>query len=264
MKRPTTAPVISLGALLLCGSWPLLEACSPISAQRHPSDAPAISLARGARWSLLAIRPPYLSGPLFTLILKEHWLTGWVAGESAPAGAVRVQIEDDSASGYGPSGPVAIDFRWTDDSDSAEGLWNGRHIQLVLSSAGLRGTIADNSVLPDLVSPTVTPERRRSLGLPPPRRSDVDGTLEGTPSFRNSWCEYVLDERAANGAFVGTSICAGMPQPTRLEIPVAAGDWLSRPELMTILTVFLSAPPVPPSEGQAPVVDTGADVPGWP
>jgi hypothetical protein len=263
MKRRKTVETMLVGAFLW-GSWSVLPGCSPLSAQRSPSDAPAIGLVRGARWSLLAIRPPYLSGPLFTLTLKDHHLTGWIAGESAPAGAVRVQIDDDSASGYAPSGPVAIDFQWTDDSEAMEGLWNGRRVHLVLTSAGLRGTVADNSDFPLLGSPTVTAERRRSLGLPPPRRFDLGTFPEMDSENRNSSCEYELDARAADGAFVGTSICAGMPQPTRLEIPAAAASWLSRPELMTVLAALLSAPPVPPSEGMAPIMNTGADVQGWP
>jgi hypothetical protein len=55
-----------------------------------------------------------------------------------------------------------------------------------------------------------------------------------------------------------------LPQPTLLEIPSAAAMWLTGPELLTVLTAVLSAPPVPPSEDDAPVFDTGADAQGWP
>jgi hypothetical protein len=240
----------------MLGCWCFLAGCSTVTAQR--GDAPAMGLARGARWSSLSIRPPYLSGPLFTLMLADHTLTGWIAGESAPAGAVRVHIQDDSANGNGPQGQVAMDFESTDDGESAEGLWNGRRVQLTLTSEGLHGTIADNSDGPLLVAPTPTAERRRSLGLPPTRETDWDRLADFNPGYKNSSCEYVLDTRTPDGAFVGTSICSGMPQPTRLEIPSAAATWLTAPELLTVLTAFLSAPPVPPSEGTSPIMDNTA------
>jgi hypothetical protein len=263
MKRDTRVTAMAILVLTGLGSW-LLEGCSSATGQRPGSGAPVIGLARGARWSLLEVRPPYLSGPLFTLVLKDHFLVGWIAGESAPAGALRVEIDDQSASGYGPFGHVEMDFRSTDDGASAEGLWNGRRVQVTLTSAGLRGTVADNSDAPLLSSPILTAERRRSLGLPPARDPGLDGLAQLGPAFRNSSCEYALDARAPDGALVGTSICSGMPQPTRLEIPPAAAAWLSGPELLTVLTAVLSAPPVPPSEAGAPIMDTGADVPGWP
>jgi hypothetical protein len=197
-------------------------------------------MARGARWSGLTIHPPYLSGPLFMLTLQHHALTGWVSGESAPAGALRVAIEDDAASGYGPLGPVAMDFDGSDDRDSVQGVWNGRRVHFVIDAAGLRGSIADNSDLPRLSSPV----RDRA--------------------YHQSSCEYVLDDRGPDGAFVGISICAGMPQPTRLEIPPAAIAWMSRPELLTVLTAFLSAPPVPRSEEAVGFVAGSADTPDWP
>jgi hypothetical protein len=234
MKRPKTPLLLVLASLP--GAWTALGGCVPVTT-RAEKEAPAIALARGARSSGLAIHPPYLSGPLFTLILQHHFLSGWIAGESAPAGAIGVHIEDESASGYGPHGPVAMDFQWTEEAATVEGQWNGSRVHLVITGEALRGTVADNS---DLL---VTPRR--------------DG------SHRQSSCEYVLDTRGADGAFTGTSICSGMPQPTRLEIPPAAATWLSRPELLTVLTAFLSAPPLPVSEGQSPIAEPPLELGGW-
>jgi hypothetical protein len=235
MTCTTTAGAV-LSLLFLSTGW----ACAPVPARALDREGPAIAMARGARWSGLTIHPPYLSGPLFMLTLQHHALTGWVSGESAPAGALRVAIDDDSASGYGPLGPVTMDFEGGDDRDAVQGLWNGRRVHLVIDAGGLRGTVADNSDLPRLVSPT------------------------REPAYRPSSCEYVLDGRGSDGAFVGISICAGMPQPTRLEIPPAATAWLSRPELLTILTAFLSAPPVPPSEDPVGLPGPSADFGDWP
>src|SRR3954452_12175934 len=54
-------------------------------------DAPQIGLARGAHWSVVSLRPPHLNGPFFQLMLRQHVLTGWIAGDSAPGGALRVR-----------------------------------------------------------------------------------------------------------------------------------------------------------------------------
>src|SRR5688572_28971277 len=54
------------------------------------SDTPLIGLQRGGHWSVLTIRPPHLSGPLFHLMLKNSVLTGAISGGSAPGGVLRV------------------------------------------------------------------------------------------------------------------------------------------------------------------------------
>jgi hypothetical protein len=61
----------------------------------------------------------------------------------------------------------------------------------------------------------------------------------------------VLDERDRNGALLGTSICSGMPQRTRLEVPAAAAAFLTQPELVTILVAMLSAPPLDTTESSS-------------
>jgi hypothetical protein len=242
---------IAIVALAAAG---MAASCSP-GAQSVRAGGPELGLARGGRWSVMAVHPPYLSGPLFTLVLKDHVLGGWVAGESAPAGAVHVLIDDDSAAGYGPLGPVAIDFQVRDDANEIDGMWNGRRVHFHLDPTVLRGNIADNSVLLSRLSPLVTVERRQALHQAV-RWSDREDLA--SPGPRDSSCQYVLDSREPDGSFAGTSICAGMPQPTRLAVPAAALDWMTRPELLTVLTALLSAPPVPPSEMAWPGPEAGA------
>jgi hypothetical protein len=222
----------------------LVAGCAP-GAQPVRGGAPEIGLARGGRWSVLSLQPPYLSGPFFTLVLKDHVLGGWVGGESAPPGALHVQIDRDSAAGFGPLGAVAIDFSADDDASVVDGMWNGSRVHFDVDPTRLRGSVADNALLSSRLSPLVTPERRRALRQPVRRDDDQDPLA---PEPRDSSCQYVLDARDPDGTFVGTSICAGMPQPTRLAVPSAALGWMTRPELLTVLTALLSAPPVPRSE----------------
>jgi hypothetical protein len=99
--------------------------------------------------------------------------------------------------------------------------------------------VADNA------RPAVRPPLGRGLGLEPPAR--------------DSSCQYVLDHREADGGLSGTSICAGMPQQTRLEVPAIADALLTRAELVTVLVAFLSAPPVASSEPFPRRVETGFD-----
>jgi hypothetical protein len=234
----------------------LAVGCAP-STRAVGAGAPEIGLSRGGRWSVLAVAPPNLSGPNFTLCLRKHVLTGWVSGESAPAGALRVRIDEDSADGFGPLGPVAIDFTSTEVSSSIEGTWNGARVHFDIDGGALRGTVADNAVFPSRQSPLATPERRHALRLPMRRGDGVEDLT--APVAKDSSCQYLLDERDSDGAFVGTSICAGMPQPTRLAIPGAAVSWLTRPELLTVLTAVLSVPPVPPSETRWPAGESDFD-----
>jgi len=216
----------------------LLAGCLPRAAPRPA--APQIGLSRGARWSVLSLEPPHLSGPFFELILREHVLTGWVSGETAPGGALRVRIEPDHVAGFGPLGPVAMDIDEQPDLLAVEGLWNGQRCKLAFTPEGMRATVADNA------RPAVrSPLDRMGIGL--------------QPLARDSSCQYVLDHRDPDGGLSGTSICAGMPQQTRLEVPAIADALLTRAELVTVLVAFLSAPPVASSEPFPRRVETGFD-----
>jgi hypothetical protein len=166
---------------------------------------------------------------------------------------LRVRIDADGASGQGPSGQVAMDFSDEPDALVAEGMWNGSRVHLAFSLAGVRGTVADNAV------PGVRSPFERVAGMPA-RRAGADLLAQAMePPARNSSCQYVLDGHDRDGGLTGTSICDGLPMPTRLEVPTAADAMFTRPELVTLLVAVLSAPPLDPAEPMP-----GASAPGWP
>ena len=214
------------------------------------SDVPLIGLQRGGHWSVLSIRPPHLSGQLFHLQLKNSVLTGAISGGTAPAGTLRVNITKDGAEGFGPLGPVSLDFESDEASTVAEGTWNGGRVHLVFARESLRGTVTTNSFFYSRSNgggvsnmESFRNPRMRSFG----RSAD---TLEPIPQDLS--CEYYLDQVGSDGALNGGSTCAGMPQQTRLEVPALAKTWLTHAELVTILIAVLSAPPVVIAEDYGP------------
>lgn len=207
---------------------------------------------------MLSIKPPHLNGPHFNMLLKDGVLTGTISGGAAPAGSLRVNIADDGADGHGPLGPVAMDFITTHDSTVADGMWNGHRIHIVFSRDSVKGTVADNSDILLRADPDAArgmPGLRMRNGQRTPGANAID------PLPRNSSCEYFLTDVSPDGALTGGSICSGMPQPTRLEVPKMAQSYLTRPELVTVLVAVLSAPPTPPSEENGPRFDTNPPPP---
>ena len=210
------------------------------------SDTPLIGLQRGGAWSVISIRPPHLSGPLFHLQLRNSVLTGAVSGGTAPAGTLRVNITKDGAEGFGPLGPVSLDFASDEQSTVAEGTWNGGRVHLIFARESLHGTVTTNSFF-----------HSRSGGnhldnaFRPPRRFGRASDSLDPPAMDLS-CEYYLDKLGTDGALNGGSICAGMPQQTRLEVPALAKTWLTHAELLTVLVAVLSAPPVVIAEDYGP------------
>lgn len=244
----------ALGALLV-GAGP---ACSGSKSSVRGEDTPQIGLQRGGRWSVLSLKPPHLTGPHFNMMLKDGVLSGTISGGSAPAGSLHVSIADDGADGHGPLGPVAMDFITTHDSTTAEGMWNGHRIHIVFSRDSIKGTVADNS---DILTRTDPEATRGMAGLRNRSGQRIAGANAIDPLPRNSSCEYFLTETTPDGALLGGSICSGMPQPTRLEVPKMAQSYLTRPELVTVLVAVLSAPPTPPSEENGPRFDTSPPPP---
>jgi hypothetical protein len=181
--------------------------------------APHITLRRGVTGSSLAMRPPYLSGKDFSLTLKKRDLFGWVSPAGSGGGAMRVHVDEDSVSGFGPHGSIGMDIVTDETATVADGLWDGQRVHMSFALDGVAGTVAD--------------VREHRAGGPRP------GQHESTDS-----CQYVLDQKTAEGALEGTSICAGMPQKTRLEVPAVALALLSRSELVTVLVTMMSAPPL--------------------
>jgi hypothetical protein len=222
---------------------------------RSGDDTPQIGLQRGGHWSVLSIRPPHLTGPQFNLMLKDHVLSGSISGGTAPGGNLHVAIADDGADGHGPLGPVSMDFVTTEDSTVAEGMWNGHRVHIVFRRESVKGTIADNS---DMMTKT-DPEQGRTFRTRALGGTGGQNMLD--PAARNSSCEYFLTEISTDGALTGGSICSGMPQPTRLEVPTMANTYLTRPELVTVLVAVLSSPPQVAAEELGPRFDNTAPQP---
>jgi hypothetical protein len=216
---------------------------------RSGDDTPQIGLQRGGHWSVLSIRPPHLTGPQFNLLLKDHVLSGSISGGTAPGGNIHVAIADDGADGHGPLGPVSMDFVTSEDSTVAEGMWNGHRVHIVFRRESVKGTIADNSDM----NAKGDPDRGRTFRTRGVAGSSGANMLD--PAARNSSCEYFLTEITSDGALSGGSICSGMPQPTRLEVPKMANTVLTRPELVTVLVAVLSAPPIVAAEELGPRFD---------
>ena len=222
---------------------------TPGAGEGDTHDVPVIGLQRGGHWSVLTIRPPHLNGQLFHLLLKNSVLTGAVSGGTAPGGVMRVSIKDDGAEGYGPLGPVSLDYTSDEISTTAEGTWNGGRVHLVFTQDSLKGTVATNSFFFSKSNPGSegSMEMRRRGGAFGNAAADSFDPLPIDMS-----CEYVLDQVGTDGGLNGNSICAGMPQPTRLEVPKIAQAWLTRSELVTVLVAVLSSPPIAVAEQYGP------------
>jgi hypothetical protein len=176
-----------------------------------------MALRRGAAWSTVKVRPPYAIGPRVNL---HFFKKGMVSGnlDSGPMmdgriGAISLSINEDGIQGEGPYGAVAVDVEESPDTLNFEGTWNGSRVTFTITTTSLKGTI-------------------------PIRRTGRSDTIAGVTS-----CQYVLDRVSSDGAREGTSICSGMPEETRLEIPRQVDAWLTRKELVVVLLALLSTPP---------------------
>jgi hypothetical protein len=75
-------------------------------------------------------------------------------------------------------------------------------------------------------------------------------SFQGSLQSTTGYCQYVLDEVLHDGARHGFSICSGLPEETRLEIPMPIQAWLTPSELAVVLLELLSAPPTTTLEGR--------------
>jgi hypothetical protein len=75
-------------------------------------------------------------------------------------------------------------------------------------------------------------------------------SLHGSLQTTGGYCQYVLDEMR-DGARQGMSICSGLPEETRLEIPMPIQAWLTPSELAVVLLELLSDPPTTILEGRS-------------
>jgi hypothetical protein len=168
-----------------------------------------LGLRRGASWSTVKVRPPYIIGPRANLHIQKDVVRGTL--DTLP---VSLHLEPDGIDGTGPLGPVAVDITNAPDKLTIEGSWNGQHVHFEITSTSIRGSLAGVFV-------------GRSMA-------------RGRPMY----CQYVLDNVDSSGARTGSSICSGLPEETRLEIPSAVQTWLTRPELVLVFLALLSTPPV--------------------
>jgi hypothetical protein len=164
-----------------------------------------VGLRRGAAWSTLTVKPPYVIGPRVTLHLTKDVFTGSIDGMP-----VNLKVEPDGIEGRGPSGQVSIDIDDSADKLVIEGSWNGQRAHFEITTDTLKGSLAIR--------------RGRTLSSA-------------------SYCQYVLDRVEADGSRAGTSICGGLPEETRLEVPRPVVGWLTRSELVVVLLALLSSPP---------------------
>jgi hypothetical protein len=173
-----------------------------------------LGLKRGAGWSTLTVRPPRVTGPNAMLELKGRRLVGTF--QNRP---ISVDITPDGLSGQiagaGPdAGTVEVDITGGADDLEVAGLWFGQRVHLAITPESLRGTIS--------------------------------GPAAGH-------CQFVLDRVDKTGARAGTSICWGLPEPTVLDLPSALPQVLDRAQIVALLLVLLSSPPITHNEAARPL-----------
>lgn len=171
-----------------------------------------IGLGRRASWTSYAVKLPTISGPTAQLRLTDRTLVGFVENSS-----LRLKIDDDRASGFGPSGSVDVTIRQQGGGGGElalviDGLWNDGPVHLVLGPMGLQASV----------------------------------TRWGKNLSQQATCSYHLDRsREQEGVliFTGTSVCQGLPERTRLEIDERVSRMLKPAELGVLLVTILASPP---------------------
>jgi hypothetical protein len=216
---------------------------------RPDKNVPQIGLRRGSNWSVMNLTPPFLTGTLFNLTLKKGVLSGMISAGTAPAGSLHVRIHEDGIDGKGPHGPIALDFSDSPVGLVAAGTWNGQRVHVTFEPGNLTGSIGTNSAF---ASSTDNIERFGSPMFAGRRDAFID-MIDPMPG--DASCSYRLQTITAEGALTGGSICGGMPEDTRLEVPPQAADYYTIPELAAILLVILSSPPVSMQERFGPRFD---------
>jgi hypothetical protein len=214
----------SLLAVVLAGG------CAGPQTPRGPraADEVDIGLRRGAAWTTFTLKRNRIIGATVGLEIKRGDVVGFIDG-----GAVRLKVTSEEVSGSfsrtdgvnplvrptvdmaGPTrgadgGRVQIDIDEHDGMLEISGTWGSDRVRLEVSPENLNGTISG-----------------RTLGQ----------------------CQYVLDKTDQDGVRSGTSICSGLPEPTRLIFPKDIERWLTRGEAVAVLLALLSSPP--PTSGDA-------------
>ncbi|MCG5055594.1 MAG: hypothetical protein KA712_21765 [Myxococcales bacterium] len=166
-----------------------------------------LGVRRGAAWTTLTVKPPYVIGPRTNLKLERGVFSGNIDGRG-----VKLYVDESGVHGQGPFGNVNVEIFDGPDSMTIEGTWNDSRVHFKVTEDSFRGTI---------------PVWNNNAGL----LRDVES------------CQYVLDKVDVDGSRMGFSTCNNLPEDTRIEVPAAVQDWLTRPELTAILLALLSSPP---------------------
>jgi hypothetical protein len=133
---------------------------------------------------------------------------GLFTGMSAGGKLVHIQVDPLGALGRGP-GRVDVDFvDEGPDEFVIQGVWNSDRVHFRITS----------------------------------------DTFEG--AIQGAWghCQYTLDKTLGDGSRSGSSICSGLPEETRLEIPRTVLAYLTRAELAVVMLELFSGPPTTMSE----------------
>src|SRR4051812_204532 len=96
-----------------------------------------VGLRRGAAWSTLSVKPPYVIGPRVNLHLTKEVFTGSIDGQP-----VNLKVEPDGIDGRGPLGQVSIDIDDSNDKLVIEGSWNGQRAHFEITADTLKGSLA--------------------------------------------------------------------------------------------------------------------------
>jgi hypothetical protein len=193
-----------------------LAGCKQAEPLPELSGGAELALRRGAAWSTLKVRPPYAIGPRVNLHFKKGQVSGNIDSGTmmdSRIGGVNLTIDAEGIQGSGPYGAVAVDVEEGPDLLSFDGTWNGSRVNFKITNDSVRGSI-------------------------PIRRFGRVDSVAGV-----SFCQYTLDHVTPDGAREGTSICGGLPEQTRLEVPRQVDAWLTRKELVVVLLALLSTPP---------------------
>jgi hypothetical protein len=205
MVGPTRVAALMLAAMLGTG-------CANETTARGPraADEVEIGLRRGVSWTTFTLKRNKVIGSSVGLEIKRGELFGFIDG-----GAVKLKVTAEEVSGnFGrsegtisrpfDSGRVQIDIEEYDGKLEVSGTWASERVRIEISPDNLNGTVWG-----------------RTLGQ----------------------CQYVLDKTEENGERTGTSICSGLPEPTRLIFPKEIERWLTRGEAVAVLLALLASPP---------------------
>jgi hypothetical protein len=206
----------------------LIAACAAGCKAAEPlpelSGGAEMALRRGSAWSTVKVRPPYAIGPRVNLHFKRGAVSGNIdsgAVMDGRQGGVNLTINEEGIQGHGPYGDVAVDVEDGPETLKFEGMWNGSRVNFAITNQSVRGTI---------------PIRR--VG----RIDPITGRISAGVTDATT-CQYVLERVTTDGAREGTSICGGLPEETRLEVPRQVDAWLTRKELVVVLMALFSTPP---------------------